>query len=172
MILKLLDPKDPKLRIPCEPVGDDVDRVLLKTNLLETMANHNGLGLSANQCGLMHQAFAAYIDWPDRVKTVCFNPEIVWSSEETSYIEEGCLTYPGLYLKIRRPVEIKVTYENVDGSVSKQDLKDLEARIFQHEYDHMNGSDFTQRVSPLVLQRAKKKLVNNIKKNLRRYGNM
>ena len=172
MILKLLDPKDPKLRIPCEPVGDDVDRVLLKTNLLETMANHNGLGLSANQCGLMHQAFAAYIDWPDRVKTVCFNPEIVWSSEETSYIEEGCLTYPGLYLKIRRPVKIKVTYENVDGSVSTQDLEDLEARIFQHEYDHMNGSDFTQRVSPLVLQRAKKKLVNNIKKNLRRYGNM
>ena len=172
MILKLLDPKDPKLRIPCEPVGDDVDRVLLKTNLLETMANHNGLGLSANQCGLMHQAFAAYIDWPDRVKTVCFNPEIVWSSEETSYIEEGCLTYPGLYLKIRRPVEIKVTYENVDGSVSTQDLEDLEARIFQHEYDHMNGSDFTKRVSPLVLQRAKKRLVSNIKKNLRRYGNM
>lgn len=172
MILKLLDPKDPKLRIPCEPVGDDVDRVLLKTNLLETMANHNGLGLSANQCGLMHQAFAAYIDWPDRVKTVCFNPEIVWSSEETSYIEEGCLTYPGLYLKIRRPVKIKVTYENVDGSVSTQDLEDLEARIFQHEYDHMNGSDFTQRVSPLVLQRAKKKLVNNIKKNLRKYGNL
>ena len=172
MILKLLDPKDPKLRIPCEPVGDDVDRVLLKTNLLETMANHNGLGLSANQCGLMHQAFAAYIDWPDRVKTVCFNPEIVWSSEEASYIEEGCLTYPGLYLKIRRPVKIKVTYENVDGSVSTQDLEDLEARIFQHEYDHMNGSDFTQRVSPLVLQRAKKKLVNNIKKNLRKYGNL
>jgi len=82
------------------------------------------------------------------------------------------LTYPGLYLKIRRPVEIKVTYENVDGSVSKQDLKDLEARIFQHEYDHMNGSDFTKRVSPLVLQRAKKRLVSNIKKNLRRYGNM
>ena len=172
MILKLLDPKDPKLRIPCDPVGDDVDRVLLKTNLLETMANHNGLGLSANQCGLMHQAFAAYIDWPDRVKTVCFNPKIVWSSEETSYIEEGCLTYPGLYLKIRRPVKIKVTYENVDGSVSTQDLEDLEARIFQHEYDHMNGSDFTQRVSPLVLQRAKKKLVNNIKKNLRKYGNL
>ena len=172
MILKLLNPKNPKLRMPCDPVGDDVDRVLLKTNLLETMDSHNGLGLSANQCGLMHQAFAAYIDWPDRVKTVCFNPEIVWSSEETSYIEEGCLTYPGLYLKIRRPVKIKVTYENVDGSVSTQDLEDLEARIFQHEYDHMNGSDFTQRVSPLVLQRAKKKLVNNIKKNLRKYGNL
>ena len=172
MILKLLNPKNPKLRMPCDPVGDDVDRVLLKTNLLETMDSHNGLGLSANQCGLMHQAFAAYIDWPDRVKTVCFNPKIVWSSEETSYIEEGCLTYPGLYLKIRRPVKIKVTYENVDGSVSTQDLEDLEARIFQHEYDHMNGSDFTQRVSPLVLQRAKKKLVNNIKKNLRKYGNL
>ena len=172
MILKLLNPKNPKLRMPCDPVGDDVDRVLLKTNLLETMDNHNGLCLSANQCGLMYQAFAEYIDWPDRVKTVCFNPKIVWSSEETSYLEEGCLTYPGLYLKIRRPVKIKVTYENVDGSVSTQDLEDLEARIFQHEYDHMNGSDFTQRVSPLVLQRAKKKLVNNIKKNLRKYGNL
>ena len=172
MILKLLNPKNPKLRMPCDPVGDGVDRVLLKTNLLETMDSHNGLGLSANQCGLMYQAFAAYIDWPDRVKTVCFNPKIVWSSEETSYLEEGCLTYPGLYLKIRRPVKIKVTYENVDGSVSTQDLEDLEARIFQHEYDHMTGSDFTQRVSPLVLQRAKKKLVNNIKKNLRKYGNL
>tara|TARA_Y100001938_G_scaffold151167_1_gene246785 strand:- start:7006 stop:7530 length:525 start_codon:yes stop_codon:yes gene_type:complete len=169
----LLKNNDPRLKIKLESVDDNVsDRLTLQNNLLETMDKYNGLGLAANQCGIMQRAFAAYIDWPDRVKTVCFNPEIVWSSEETSFEEEGCLTYPGLYLKIRRPVAIKVTYENVEGNVSTQNLKDLEARIFQHEYDHMNGYDFTTKVSPLVLQRAKKKLKNNIKKNLRKYGNI
>ena len=155
----LLKNNDPRLKIKLESVDDNVsDRLTLQNNLLETMDKYNGLGLAANQCGIMQRAFAAYIDWPDRVKTVCFNPEIVWSSEETSFEEEGCLTYPGLYLKIRRPVAIKVTYENVEGNVSTQNLKDLEARIFQHEYDHLEGVTFDKRVSRLVLDMAKKRM--------------
>ena len=168
----LLKNNDPRLKMKLESVDDDVsDRLTLQNNLLETMDKYNGLGLAANQCGIMQRAFAAYIDWPDRVKTVCFNPEIVWSSKETSFEEEGCLTYPGLFLKIRRPVAVRVTYEDVEGNISKQNFKGLESRIFQHEYDHMNGIDFTRKVSSLVLKRAKKKLINDLKKTLRKYGN-
>ena len=84
----LLKNNDPRLKIKLESVDDNVsDRLTLQNNLLETMDKYNGLGLAANQCGIMQRAFAAYIDWPDRVKTVCFNPEIVWSSEETSFEE-------------------------------------------------------------------------------------
>ena len=64
------------------------------------------------------------------------------------------------------------TSEDEKGKKHEKAFDGLTSRIFQHEYDHMNGSDFTKRVSPLVLQRAKKRLVSNIKKNLRRYGNM
>ena len=106
-----------------------------------------------------------------KVKTICFNPEIIWVSEETSLEEEGCLSYPNLYLKIRRPVSIKVTYEDVNENTISQGFDGLESRIFQHEYDHVDGIDFTDKASPLVLKRAKKKLSNDIKKMLRKYGN-
>ena len=70
-----------------------------------------------------------------KVKTICFNPEIIWVSEETSLEEEGCLSYPNLYLKIRRPVSIKVTYEDVNENTISQGFDGLESRIFQQSSD-------------------------------------
>ena len=73
-------------------------------------------------------------------------------------MEEGCLTHPGLWLKVNRPDSIEVEYENENGEKQKKAMFGLEARIFQHEYDHMEGTDFTKKVSRLRLNRAKKRL--------------
>ena len=73
-------------------------------------------------------------------------------------MDEGCLSYPGLWLKVRRPEGIEVTYEDVKGELQEKAMFGLEARIFQHEYDHMDGLNFTDRVSKLKMDRAKKRL--------------
>ena len=168
---KLLDSSDPKLKIKLDPIEEGVDRLILKNNLIETMNKHNAFGLAAIQCGVMQRVFAMCSGENKKVKTICFNPEIIWVSEETSLEEEGCLSYPNLYLKIRRPVSIKVTYDYINENTISQGFDGLESRIFQHEYDHVDGIDFTNKASPLVLKRAKKKLSNDIKKMLRKYGN-
>ena len=72
-------------------------------------------------------------------------------------INEGCLTYPGLWIKVSRPESIGVEYEDENGEVIKDNLSGLQCRIFQHEYDHMEGSDFTKKVGKLKLDIALKK---------------
>ena len=72
-------------------------------------------------------------------------------------IEEGCLSYPGLWIKVTRPESIGVEYEDENGKVTRDNLNGLQCRIFQHEYDHMEGSDFTKKVSKLKLDMAIKK---------------
>ena len=95
---------------------------------------------------------------------VCFNPKIVNQSEEEILMDEGCLSYPGLWLKVRRPEGIEVTYEDAKGELYEKAMFGLEARIFQHEYDHMEGTDFTKKVSRLRLDRAKKRVIKQRKK--------
>ena len=76
---------------------------------------------------------------------VCFNPRIVKSYAEEVEMEEGCLSYPDLFLKIKRPDKIVVKYEDENKKTHKMKLEGLASRVFQHEYDHMEGIDFTQR---------------------------
>ena len=87
----------------------------------------------------------------------CFNPKILKSSEETIIMTEGWLTWPGLWLKLARPYNIFCSYEDEHGEVHEVHMQDLEARVFQHEMDHMEGTNFTQRVSKLKLKMAKKR---------------
>ena len=82
-------------------------------------------------------------------------------------MDEGCLTFPGLWLKVNRPESIEVEYEDVHGEKTKVFMYGLEARIFLHEYDHMVGRDFTSRVSKMVFDRAIKKRDKLIKKMVR-----
>ena len=89
---------------------------------------------------------------------VCFDPRIVSFSDEEIVMEEGCLTFPGLWLKVSRPDGIEVIYEDENGEKQEKAMFGLEARIFQHEYDHMEGTNFTKKVSKLRLDRAKKRL--------------
>ena len=75
----------------------------------------------------------------------CFNPKIIKESKDKVVMEEGCLSYPELFLEISRPSSIVVKYEDESKEKHKKKLTGFIARIFQHEYDHMEGIDFTQR---------------------------
>ena len=163
-IYKLIDNDNPLLKAQLT-LSDDVDREKLKTDLIDTMKNFEGIGLSANQIGIMERAFVMYHNFSKREIMCCFNPKIVFTSEEEDYMDEGCLSWPGLWLKVKRPIWIEVEYENENGEHIKDKLKGLEARVFQHEYDHMEGTDFTQKVSRLRLDMAKKKKSKNFKKS-------
>ena len=158
---KLLRNNHPLLKIPLVNVGECSDRNQIKEDLIETMKEHSGVGLSANQVGLMERAFVMYGDFSKREPIACFNPKIIQESEEDILMEEGCLTWPGVWLKIKRPVWIEVEYEDENGEQIKNKFTDLEARAFLHEYDHMEGSNFTEKVSKLrlnmALRRAQKK---------------
>ena len=131
-----------------------VDPVQLAKDLAKTMIHNNGLGLAANQIGMSYRAFAMATN----PVIVCFNPRIVDMSEEKLELEEGCLSYPGLLLKIVRPRRIKVRYQYPNGEVVTQVFHDMTARIFQHELDHLNGVTFDQYVSSLKLAMARNKM--------------
>ena len=123
----------------------NLDRHHLSRVLVDNMIHHQGIGISANQIGIWERAFAMIRDLENNEIIVCFNPRIVKSYSEEVEMEEGCLSYPELFLKIKRPDKIVVKYEDEDKKTHKIKLQGLASRVFQHEYDHMEGIDFTQR---------------------------
>jgi len=130
------------------------------SSLVETCKKHNGLGLSANQCGFEHRVFVMgsgdnYVAF--------YNPKIVAVSERKNKMEEGCLSYKGLYLNIERPEEINVQYQDFNGIKREAKFTGLTARCFQHELDHMNGITYHTYVGNVSLQLAQKKRQKNIK---------
>ena len=111
----------------------------------ENMFHHKGVGLSANQIGIEERAFVMMIDEKTEETITCFNPRIIKYSKDEVVFEEGCLSYPDLFIKISRPSSIIVKYEDEGKNILKRRFEEYLARIFQHEYDHMEGIDFTQR---------------------------
>jgi len=109
------------------------------------MFHHKGVGLSANQIGIKERAFVMMSDLETEETVTCFNPKIIKESKDMVIMEEGCLSYPELYLEISRPNSIVVKYEDEGKEIHKEKLTGYIARIFQHEYDHMEGIDFTER---------------------------
>jgi peptide deformylase len=97
-------------------------------------------------------------------KLICFNPKITQTSKETILMKEGCLTFPFIFLSIQRPRDCVVEYEDEKGDKKEAHLKGMFSRIFQHEYDHMLGRNFTERVSKFKLKRAMDKREKMIKK--------
>ena len=165
-IYQLVKNNNPLLTIPLSGVSENADREQIKNDLIETMKNFSGVGLSANQVGIMERVFVIYGDFDKREVIVCFNPKITHESEEQDFMDEGCLSYPGLWLKVKRPIWIEVEYENENGEQIENKFGGVEARVFQHEYDHMEGTDFTKKVSKLRLSMAKKRQKKQLKKSL------
>ena len=157
-IYKLLENDNPILKVPLSGLSEDLDREMLTENLVETMREYKGIGLSASQCAVMERVFVMYSDIREQKIMACYDPHILEYSEETILMSEGCLTYPGLWLKVRRPISIKAEWEDTEGTKGKYELFGLEARIFQHEYDHMEGFTFIDHVSKFKLERAKKRI--------------
>ena len=155
--IKLLDLDHPSLKTRLESCSEDLDRQKIVEDLTTAMEKNQGIGLSANQIGILERVFVMYSDVKSREVMACFNPKIITESEETVVMTEGCLTYPGLWLDISRPEGIEVEFEDVNGDIQQKALFGLECRIFQHEFDHMEGTNFTKIVSRMKLDRALKR---------------
>ena len=164
-ICKLIEAENPIMKVRLSGCSPDLDRDDVEEKLLDSMKQYNGIGLSANQIGIMERVFVMYSDVKKRETITCFNPEIVTKSDTEILMDEGCLTYPGLWLKVKRPDGIEVQYEDKSGEIQHQAMFGLECRIVLHEYDHMEGTDFTEKVSKLRLERAKKRLSKMMKKS-------
>ena len=157
---------DPILKKPLESCSIGLDRKELQTTLQNAMEHHQGIGLSANQIGIKERAFIMYSDVKKKEMISCFDPLITEYSKEKIIMDEGCLTWPGLWLKVERSEGIRCVYNDVDGELVQVQMHGLEARIFQHEYDHMEGTNFTQRVSRLKLNIAQRRATKMKKKSL------
>ena len=142
----------------------NVQMTKLVKRLKLTKKMYGGIGLSANQCGIAQRVFViGYEDFD----MVCINPKVLNVSADLLKENEGCLSYPGLYLKIERPKTIQVEFTAENGEIKQMELDGLTARCFLHELDHMNGKKFVEHVGPVSLQMAKKKQDKMIKKLVR-----
>ena len=146
MLKTLIPSDDPLLHRKIKKCSYDLDRSKLSYTLTENMFHHNGVGLSANQIGIEERAFVMVFDMDTQETITCFNPKIIKESKNKVIMEEGCLSYPDKFLKISRPSSIIVKYENEGKDIFKRRLDGFVARVFQHEYDHMEGINFTQRI--------------------------
>ena len=145
MLKPLIPTDDPLLHKKIKKCSYNLDRSKLSYTLNENMFHHNGVGLSANQIGIEERVFVMMIDIELEETITCFNPKIIKESKKDVVMEEGCLSYPELFLDISRPSSIIVRYEDEGKTIIKRRLEGFIGRIFQHEYDHMEGIDFTQR---------------------------
>ena len=146
MIKNLIPIDNPLLHQRIKKCSYDLDRSKLSYTLTENMFHYNGVGLSANQIGINERVFVMMSDIETEETITCFNPKIIKESKKIVVYEEGCLSYPNLKLNISRPATIVVKYEDEGKELHKIKLEGFIARIFQHEYDHMEGIDFTERV--------------------------
>ena len=145
MILKLIPNTHPILHERVKPCSKDLDRREMSRILKENMFHYEGIGLSANQIGISERVFIMVLNMETEETITCFNPRIIKRYDENVYFEEGCLSFPDEIINVERPDRIVVKYEDEDKKDHKIKLDGFAARVFQHEYDHLNGIDFTQR---------------------------
>ena len=125
---------------PFDFANPPLDPMELSRVMLKAMAEAPGLGLAANQLGLPYSMFVMR---GKKIDFAVFNPKIVGLSDELVTLEEGCLSFPGLVVKIERPRNIRVRFQTPEeGIVTTLNLTDMDARIFQHEYEHLQGKLF------------------------------
>jgi peptide deformylase len=141
-------------------------------NMFETMRQANGIGLAAQQIGLDIKLFV--IDLTDYsevdpelkdFRKVFINSEILELSEETMVAEEGCLSFPGIYFKVQRPIKVKLRYLDETFQEKEEWFDGLSARCVQHEHDHTEGITFLKYMSPVRKNMMQGKLKNILNKN-------
>lgn len=164
--MKLIDGNDPRLSEICSDFnfdegyttsdGKHYDAKSLYELLRDSMISHRGIGLSACQLGIMTRAFViGNFNEPSSILGV-FNPIITNYDDQSVVYEEGCLSYPGIFVKIKRSRGIRVRYTGWNGETDSTRYEGMTARIFQHEYDHLNGITFHSRANRYHLEKAKK----------------
>lgn len=152
-ILTLVDHTDPVLSNPTIPFDfkdPPMDPIQLAKDLTETMISNQGLGLAANQVGIPYSVFVL----TGETVYACFNPRIVSYSKEQVYMVEGCLSYPGLAVKVKRPYSIRVRFTMPNGDTQTMKFEGLTARCFQHEFDHLRGVCHLDLANPIHKEKA------------------
>ena len=153
-----------KKAVPIEKVTDEIKTLI--GDMFETMVDANGVGLAAPQVGKKLRLFVAVAD--DDVKRVFINPQIVSTSEEVGDYEEGCLSIPGVYETIRRPVRVTVQALDENGKPFTLEADGLLARIIQHETDHLDGILFIDRGDPEFAEKTKEQFKQREEKAAKR----
>lgn len=133
---------------PCDPFE-------LASKLHLSMVSRDGLGISACQIGIPYRVFAMRVD--GNAPFVLFNPRTTSVSENLVSMKEGCLSFPLLYLSVKRPDSVRLRFQTSSGETNTQQFIGMSARIALHELDHLDGKVFTQRASEYETQRALRK---------------
>ena len=158
-LLQILHFPDPRLRkkaLPVDEVNDQVRQTV--KDMFETMYDAPGIGLAATQVNLQQQIIVIDIS-EDKTEPLCLiNPEIIAKDGEEE-MQEGCLSVPGIFENVRRFENITVQALNENGDVFNLDADGLLAVCIQHEMDHLDGKLFVDYLSPLKMQRIKKKML-------------
>ena len=140
------------LRQVAQPVDDITDEILqLADDMAETMYEAPGIGLAANQVGVLKRVIVmdcARNDEPPALWKM-INPEIKWRSDDNTMMEEGCLSIPGHNAEVLRPSEVHVSYLDIKGQMQEMQATGLMAACVQHEIDHLNGVLFLEHLSRL-----------------------
>ena len=145
MILQLTPNTHPILHERVKPCSKDLDRPEMSRILKENMIHYGGVGLSANQIGIGERVFIMMLNMETEETITCFNPRIIKRYDDNVWCEEGCLSFPDEIINVKRPDRIIVKYEDEDKKDHKIKLSGMAARVFLHEFDHLEGIVFTQR---------------------------
>ncbi len=171
MILPMYLYGQPVLRKVAEPIEKDYPELeKLIDDMFETMYKSEGIGLAAPQIGrsirvIVIDASPLAEDYPELAtsKMVLINPQILEADGESKTMEEGCLSLPGIHESVTRKNRIHITYFDEKWQAHDEVVEGYLARVMQHEYDHLEGHVFTDRISPIRRQLIKGKLTNIIK---------
>ena len=158
---------DKRLRQMSEPVkAVTADLRALIDDMFETMYKAPGVGLAAIQVGVPKRVVTVDTAKKDDPKNpqVFINPEIVWTSDEKSTYEEGCLSIPEYYEDVERPTQVKVRFMDLEGKTHEVEANGLLATVLQHEIDHTNGILFIDHISKLKRDRVIKKFIKAAKR--------
>jgi len=154
----LVSQYDPVLREQCTEWDFSESAEDLFNDLRDTMCANRGLGLSAPQIGVRKRAFV--LGNPEDPESVVgfFNPRVIDTLAEDVYIEEGCLSFPGMFVRVKRPRAIRVRSTSWRGETETFQFEGVTARAFLHELDHLDGVTFVQRASPIHLEKARSQM--------------
>jgi len=152
-MLEVVTYGDPVLEKRAEPITEfDEGLALLCAQMFEALKRDHGIGLAAPQVGVSKRVFITDVD--EDKKRIFVNPEIVMTSPDLVEYEEGCLSFPGLYFMVKRSSNLRVQAFNEKGKPFTVEADGLLARVILHEYDHLDGKLFIERITPLRRERA------------------
>ena len=159
-VLKILIFPDQRLRtVAKEILAIDDEIKLLANNLLETMYEGDGIGLSATQVDVHKRILVVDVSEEKDSPLILINPKIDVLNEEEKLYSEGCLSVPGFFEQVSLPSKINITALNLEGEKFNIAAADLLAVAVQHEMDHLDGKIFVDFLSALKRQRIRKKLI-------------